>query len=150
MCKCSCFSICFYFVFRSLVGMCLKQSGIDSNITLEKSRFLKLKTSSIPMILRFILRHIFELLNFSHLLSFHLFVASTTIWTIGPSPISSFRVSHRRHSLIRLNSAISEAPKILLLLGRFLATLASRMLSRIVLFNGQMPVDILKKIYCPL
>ena len=33
----------------------------------------------------FILRLIFGLPNFSHLLSFHLFVTSATIWTLSPS-----------------------------------------------------------------
>ena len=54
------------------------QSGIDCDITLKKSRF---STTSVPLplITRFILRLIFELLNFSHLLSFRLFVTSTIL-----------------------------------------------------------------------
>ena len=61
-------------VFRFLVEMYLRQIGIDCNIILEGSGI-----SKSCMILRFILRHMFELLNFSHLLSFHFFVTSTAI-----------------------------------------------------------------------
>ena len=108
VCKCPCFSLWSYFVFRSLVGMYLRQIGIDCNITLEESRI----SPSRMIILRFILRHMFELLNFRHLLSSHLFVASTAVWKIGVPPISFY--SYRR-SLIRFHSAISEASKIPLL-----------------------------------
>ena len=62
------------------------QIWIDCNITLEKSGF---SPTSILIIPRFILWLIFELLNFSLLLSFHVFVNSTTVWTIVPSPLSS-------------------------------------------------------------
>ena len=89
--------------------MYLSQIGIDCNITLEGSR---LSTSCImTMIPRSILQHMFELLNFSHLLSFHLFVASTAL-CISQSPI--FPYSNHR-SLIRFHSTILEASKILLL-----------------------------------
>ena len=114
--------------------MYLRQIGIDCNIILEKSRFSAPSIQMIPVkcgvpsmppmpvIPRFILRLMFGLLNFSHLLSFHIFVTSTTIWRIGPSPISSF---FNRHSLIRSNSPISEASKILLL-GHFWLTFLLR------------------------
>ena len=98
-----------HIVFRSLLGMCLRQIGIDCCITLEKSSF---SAPSMPKISRFILRLIFELPNFSHLLSFRLFVTSTTICAMGPSPISSFSY---HHSFIRLHSTTSKALKILLL-----------------------------------
>ena len=86
----------------------------------------------------FILRLIFELLNFSHLLSFHLFVASATLCAIVPSPIFS---SSYRCSLIRFNSPKSVASKIL----SFLANHSTQMLTRIVLDNGRMSADFLKK-----
>ena len=99
----------FYLVYRSLVGMCLRQIGIDCNITLEKSRFTALTPPSIPSILQLM----FELLNiFGHFLSFHHFVASSMIWIRGIIPISSF---FYRRSLIRLRSTISKASKMLLL-----------------------------------
>ena len=92
--------------------MCLRQIGIDCNITLEKSRFLM--PCTIRMIPRFILRLIFKSLNFSHghLLSYHPFVTSATICVIDPSPLSSF---FYRHSLTCSKSAILEVSKILLL-----------------------------------
>ena len=116
MCKCPFFSIWPYFVFRSSVGMFLRQIGIDCNIMLEKSSS-SMPSISTRMIPRSILQLIFELLNFSHLLSFQLFVTSITIWAMHPSPtpISSF--SNCR-SLICLNSSISKASK-MLLLGHF-------------------------------
>ena len=106
-----------YFLYRSLPGMCLRQIGIDCNITLEESSFLEpllRMTQSPSLSFKFIPRHTFELLNTSHhlLLSFHLFVASPTIWTIQRPPISSFSY---RLSLIRLDSSISKASKIPLL-----------------------------------
>ena len=91
------------------MGMCLRQTGIDCNIILERSSFSR---PLVNVFLGFILRLIFELVNFNHLLSFHLFVGSTTISKILPPPISSF--SYRR-SLIPLNSSTSEATRILLL-----------------------------------
>ena len=101
-----------YFVFRSLLGMFLRRIGLGWSITLEKSSLSYFTISTIP---RFTLRLIFELLNFSHLLSFRHFVTSATIWfgaiPSPPTPKSSF--SYRR-SLIRLNLSISKASKILL------------------------------------
>ena len=91
------------------------------------------------IILRFILRHMFELLNFRHLLSSHLFVASTAVWKIGVPSISFY--SYRR-SLIRFHSAISEASKIPLL-DHF--WLPFQMLSQIALYAGEISADILKK-----
>ena len=110
--KCPWFSIWPYIVFRSLVGMFLRKIGIDCNITLEESSLYI--STRIPMIssFSFIPRLIFKLLNFSHLLSFHLFVTSNTISPRARAPISFFSC---RHSLIRLNSTISLTSKILLL-----------------------------------
>ena len=103
------------------------------------------------MISRFILRLIFELLNFSHLLFFHLFVTSTgtTIWAIHPLPISSF--SYRRPLImIRLNSSISdsEASKILLL-GHFWLPFSLRC-SAGSSFELDRRQSTFFKIYCPL
>ena len=104
------FSIWPYFVFRSLEGMFFRKIGIDCNITLEESSLCV--SIWITMISRFILRLIFKLLNFGHLLSFHLFVTLNSISPRARAPISFFSC---RHSLIRLNSTISLASKILLL-----------------------------------
>ena len=101
--KCPWFSIWPYIVFRSLVGMFLRKIEIDCNITLEESS-LYISTRIPISIFSFIPRLIFELLNFSHLLSFHLFVTSNTISLRPRAPISFFSC---RHSLIRLNSTIS-------------------------------------------
>ena len=92
--------------------MFLRKIGIDCNITLEESSLYI--STRIPMIssFSFIPRLIFELLNFSHLLSFHLFVTSNTVSPRARAPISFFSC---RHSLIRLNSTKSLASKILLL-----------------------------------
>ena len=111
MCKFYIFSIrpSSYFAFSFLVGMFLRKIGIDCNITLEESRIWL----SARIVSRFILRLIFELLNFSHLpLSSHLFVNSTSLSARVSAPISSFTCLH---SLIRLNSTISVASKMLLL-----------------------------------
>ena len=89
------------------------------------------------MVSRFILRLISELLNNSPLFFFHLFVASTSLWAISPSPISSF--SHLR-SLELFNIRGSENT----IVGPLLATLSSQV-SRIVLHTGRMSADILKK-----
>ena len=97
------------------MGMYLRRIGIDCNITLEESSFSLPRLIPMTGISRFILRLISELLNFSHLLSFHLFVIFITLWTIDPPPISSF--SYRR-SLIRSHSSISQASN-RLLLGHF-------------------------------
>ena len=91
------------------MGIFYKQIGIDCNITLKKSSFWNLLLKIYP---GFILRLIFELVNFGPLLSFRLFVVSSTICAKCPSPIFFFTYPR---SLIRSNSIILVASKILLL-----------------------------------
>ena len=125
----------------------LRQIGIDCNITLEKPRFSasRLAMSRIP---GFILRHIFELLNFSHLLSFHLFDTSATIW--AEKRLNTISFFSYRLFLIRLNFSILETLHNFTV-GLLLATLSSRspMLSRIVLGSAEISTDILKKSLVP-
>ena len=99
-----------YVVFSSLPGMFQRKIGIDCNITLEESS--EYVSTRIRIVSRFILQLIFELLNFSHLLSFLSFVTSYFISPRASARISSFSC---RLSLLRLNSTISEVSKILLL-----------------------------------
>ena len=99
-----------YVVFSSLPGMFQRKIGIDCNITLEESS--EYVSTRIRIVSRFILQFIFELLNFSHLLSFLSFVTSYFISPRASARISSFSC---RLSLLRLNSTISEVSKILLL-----------------------------------
>ena len=101
---------------RSLLGMFLGQIGVDWSITLEKSSLSIFAILPVVTMTRFILWPTFELLNFSHLLSFHRFVTFATICAIRPPPISSF--SYRRF-FIRLNCSISPQSTKMILLGHF-------------------------------
>ena len=147
---CANFLFFFYitlFVFRSSVGKCLRQIGIDCNITLEKSQFSMVKQRSV--VRRSILRFIFELLNFfSHLLSFHRFI------------FDLHRGERLTHIFLFLSPLLDSLDLLNIdgfentIVGPFLTTLSSQLESQVlrrILFNtGELSVDIFLKIYYPL
>ena len=99
---------------HDLIG--ILKFGLLISVTIQYySKKSSFSNSLVKISPRFIIRLTFESVNFVHLLSFHLFVASPTFWMKHPLPISSFTY---RRSWIRLNSSILKGSKIRLL-GHF-------------------------------
>jgi hypothetical protein len=124
------------------VGMCLRQIGIDCNITLEKSSLLCFAVL-VPMVPRtyFRIAQLQSSALFPSLRHLH-YNPSNTTFQVSDSHIFFF-LSPLLDSLELINIKGVENT----IVGPFLAILSSQMLSRIVVRSGRMSVDILKKYF---